>query len=207
MKRLLTILVLIMLIISFFQIANMYALYKEQLQSDYSSLLGIWAIKVNGIDISSGEQNLTFSMTEDNLQYIDSENIKDGKLAPSRQACFEIIIDPTNTDVSILYNLNIGLNTITNVGINLVRIENYFQKDGETEVITNDNIVQTGDINQQAIIPISKINDGYLNHVKLYFEWTNNEENNEADSALGVTENAKLTIPLSINLKQYVPDM
>ena len=65
MKKLLTILVLIMLIVSFFQIANMYALYKEQLQSDYSSLLGVWAIKVNGIDISSGEENLTFTMTED----------------------------------------------------------------------------------------------------------------------------------------------
>ena len=41
MKKLLTILLLIMLIISFFQIANMYALYKEQLQGDYKNLLGV----------------------------------------------------------------------------------------------------------------------------------------------------------------------
>ena len=35
MKKLLTILVLITLIISFFQITSMYALYKEQLQGEY----------------------------------------------------------------------------------------------------------------------------------------------------------------------------
>ena len=38
MKKLLTILLLIMLIISFFQIANMYALYKEELQGEYTNL-------------------------------------------------------------------------------------------------------------------------------------------------------------------------
>ena len=206
MKKLLTILVLIMLIVSLFQIANMYALYKEQLQSDYSSLLGVWAIKVNGIDISSGEENLTFTMTEDNLQYLNSVNIKDGKIAPSGQACFEIVIDPTNTDVSILYCLNIGLDTITSANMNLVRVENYFQKDGETETVTNET-VNTGTQDHTAVIPIGKITENYLNHIKLYFEWTNVEDNNEADSALGTTENAKISVPLNINLKQYTGEV
>ena len=47
MKKLLTILLLIMLIISLLQIANMYALYKQENQGDYSNLLGVWSIKVN----------------------------------------------------------------------------------------------------------------------------------------------------------------
>lgn len=202
MKKLLTILVLIMLIISFFQIASMYALYKEQLSGDYTNLLGVWAIKVNGIDISSGGQNLTFTMTEDNLEYIASDNVKDGKIAPGGQACFEIIIDPTNTDVSILYTLNIKLSEITDAKMNLVRIENYFQKQGETNQITNETIY-TGQELHKAVIPIGKINEQYLNHVKLYFEWTNIEDRNELDSLLGTTENAKISVPLEINLKQY----
>lgn len=202
MKKLLTILVLIMLIISFFQIASMYALYKEQLQGDYTNLLGVWSIKVNGVDISSGEQNLTFTMTEDNLQYVESANVKDGKIAPGRQACFEIIIDPTNTDVSILYTLNIKLNEITNAKMSLIRVENYFKKQDGTEQITNET-VYTGQVLHKAVIPINKINENYANHVKLYFEWTNLEANNEADSVLGMTESAKINIPLEINLKQY----
>ena len=202
MKKLLTILVLIMLIITFFQIANMYALYKEQLQSDYTNLLGVWAIKVNGVDISSGEENLTFTMTEDNLQYMPSNSVKDGKIAPGRQACFEIIIDPTNTDVSILYTLKIKLSEITEAKMSLVQVENYFQQDGSTDEVTNET-VYTGTESHTAVIPIGKINEKYINHIKLYFEWSNLEENNESDSALGATDSAKLSVPLEINLKQY----
>lgn len=205
MKKLLTILVLIMLIISLFQIANMYALYKDQLQSNYANLLGVWAIKVNGVDISSGGQNLTFTMTEDDLQYMSFANVKDGKMAPGRQACFEIVIDPTNTDVSILYTLNIKLSEVTTAELKLVNVENYFQKEGKTDV-TNET-VYTGQESHEAVIPIGIINDQYLNHIKLYFEWTNLEANNEADSTLGGTENAKISIPLEINLKQYMGEV
>lgn len=202
MKKLLTILLLIMLIISFFQIANMYALYKEQLQGDYKNLLGVWAIKVNGVDISSGGKNLTFTMTEDNLQYMDSSTVKDNKMAPGRQACFEITVDPTDTDVSILYTLNIKLSEIEEAKMTLVKVENYFQKEDSTEQITNET-VYTGEESHKAVIPIGKINEKYINHIKLYFEWTNVEANNESDSTLGTTESAKISVPLEINLKQY----
>ena len=166
MKKLLTILLLIMLIISFFQIANTYALYKEQLQGNYTNLLGVWAIKVNGVDISSGGENLTFDMSENNLTYIDSQLIKNGKIAPGGQACFEIAIDPSDTDVSILYTLSIKLSLATiKVGddnsqsvapsMKLVKIENYFQKDGEAEKVTNET-AQMGEETETALIPIEK---------------------------------------------------
>ncbi len=208
MKNLLRILVCIMLIITLFQIANMYALYKEQLQGDYTSLLGIWAIKVNGTDISSGEENLTFNMTEDNLTYVDSEHVKSQKLAPGSQAYFEIIIDAENTDVAVLYTLHIQLEEVTEAKLKLVNVENYFEKPGETEQITNQ-VVYTNNENHEheAVIPLDKINDKYLNHIRLYFEWENIEENNEADSALGQTENANISIPLEINLKQYTGEV
>lgn len=204
MKKLLTVLVLIMLIISLFQIANMYALYKDQLQGDYTNLLGVWAIKVNGVDISNGGENATFTMTEDNLTYIDSARVKSQKIAPGTQAYFDILIDPTNTDVSILYTLNLKLDDVKTAKMNLVKVENYFKKDGGTEQITNTEInTVLAEHQQQAVIPISKINDKYLNYVRLYFEWTNVEENNATDSELGQTENAKISIPLEINFKQY----
>ena len=204
MKKLLTVLVLIMLIISLFQIANMYALYKDQLQGDYTNLLGVWAIKVNGVDISNGGENATFTMTEDNLTYIDSARVKSQKIAPGTQAYFDILIDPTNTDVSILYTLNLKLDDVKTAKMNLVKVENYFKKDGGTEQITNTEInTVLAEHQHQAVIPISKINDKYLTYVRLYFEWTNVEENNATDSELGQTENSKISIPLEINFKQY----
>lgn len=208
MKKLLRILVLIMLIITLFQIANMYALYKDQLEGEYTSLLGVWAIKVNETDVSSGEENLTFNMTEDNLTYVNSDHVKSQKLAPGAQAYFEIIIDPTNTDVSVLYTLHIKLEDVTEAKLKLVNIENYFQKPGETEQLTNDEVYTDSEINEhEAIIPLARINDQYLNHIRLYFEWENVEENNASDSALGQTENAKINIPLEMNLKQYTGEV
>ena len=208
MKKLLRILVLIMLIITLFQIANMYALYKDQLEGDYTSLLGAWSIKVNETDISSGEENLTFNMTEDNLTYLDSDRVKSQKMAPGTQAYFEIIIDPTNTDVSILYTLNIKLDEVAEAKLKLVNVENYFQKPGEADQVTNEDVYTANEAHEhEAIIPVAKINDKYLNHIRLYFEWENVEENNESDSELGQTEDAKINIPLEINLKQYTGEV
>ena len=207
MKKLLTILVLIMLIISLLQIANMYALYKQENQGDYSNLLGVWSIKVNGSDISSGDQNLTFNMTEDNLIYLDSAHVKSQKMAPGTQAYFEIIIDPTNTDVSVIYQLDMQFEQLT-TKMKLVKVENWFQKSGNEGKIENTDIsTNLASNTYKAVIPISKINDKYLNHVKLYFEWINDENNNAVDSEIGQTENAKISVPLKINLKQYTGEV
>jgi len=108
MKKLLTILLLIMLIISVFQITNMYALYKEKIQGDYSTLLGLWTIKINETDITSSGQVETFNIADGQLQYLESEYIEAGKIAPDGQAYFDFVIDPSNTDVSIVYQVDLG---------------------------------------------------------------------------------------------------
>lgn len=188
MKKLLTILFLIMLIISFFQITSMYALYREQLESDYTTLLGVWSIKVNEADISSGEQNLVFNISDDQLQYADSEYIQAGKIAPGGKAYFDIVIDPTNTDVAIVYQLDLEHIDIANAQIKLLGVENYFKKEGTTD-ITNTEVYQDGNL-YRAVIPVDKITQGYKNHLKLNFEWVNEDVNSTTDSILADIENA-----------------
>lgn len=128
MKKLLTILVLIMLIISFFQITSMYALYKEQIQGEYSTLLGAWKIKVNTKDITSSGQIETFTISNSQLGYEASQYIQADKIAPEGQAYFDIEIDPTNTDVSIVYELNMESVDIPNLQIDLIEVDNYLKK-------------------------------------------------------------------------------
>ena len=184
MKKLLTILVLIMLIISFFQITSMYALYKEQLQGEYNTLLGAWEIKVNGTDVTTSGQVETFTISEDSqLEYLSSEYIQAGKIAPNGQAYFDIVIDPSNTDVSIVYEIDIDTKAIssTNTDVELVDAiefvsgENYFERqseDGETEQATNDISYKDGNT-YTSVIPIDKITQGYKNYIRLYFRWKN----------------------------------
>ena len=90
----------------------------------------------------------------------------------------------------------------------LVKVENWFQKSDNEEKIENTDIsTNLASNTYKAVIPISKINDKYLNHVKLYFEWINDENNNAVDSEIGQTENAKISVPLKINLKQYTGEV
>lgn len=221
MKKLLTILLLIMLIISLFRISSMYALYKEKIQGEYSTLLGAWTIKVNETDITSSGQVETFTISENQLGYVDSEYIQAGKIAPEGQAYFDIVIDPTNTDVSIMYTIDVSKNAKSSTdatveltdAIELINGENYFGQgtDGQTNKVVNDTVVRNEN-SYTSIIPIDKINGNYKNYIRLYLKWSNVvkdeiEINNSADSALGEKENQKLTIPIEINLKQYMGEV
>ena len=240
MKKLLTIIFLIMLIISFFQITSMYALYKEELESDYSTLLGVWKIKVNETDVVTADgQTSTFTISDDNIGYVGSTHVLENKIAPGEQAYIDIEIDPADTDVSIVYKIDMAETAdiyvenisyfdfgiyptycdegtpVASATIELVRIENYFQKEvaeGETaEPITNEEVHQNGNL-YTGVIPVSRIREGYKNYIRLYFEWINVkandvETNNETDTSIGEIENAKVTLPISINLKQYTGEV
>ena len=218
MKKLLTILVLIMLIISFFQITSMYALYREQLYGEYSSLLGAWEIKVNGTDITTSGQTEKFTISKENqLGYIISDYIQAGKIAPDGQAYFDIVIDPSNTDVSIVYQIDVGTTAPGSNGepgstanIQLVSASNNFKLDPTDEEETATTNQQTDFLDGNSytgIIHIDDILQGYKNCVRLQFKWVNVEANNATDEALGVTENAKISVPVQINLKQYTGEV
>lgn len=217
MKKLLTILVLIMLIISFFQITRMYALYKEQIQGEYNTLLGAWEIKVNEIDVTTSGQVETFTIANNQLGYVDSEYIQAGKIAPNGQAYFDIVIDPSNTDVSIVYTINIDTKAISSTNTDLeladaiefISGENYFGQgdDGQTNKTPNVTFAQNGNT-YTSVVPIDMITQGYKNYIRLYFKWKNvtgvdTEPNNALDTTLGETDGGKITIPLEINLRQY----
>lgn len=212
MKKLLTILVLIMLIISFFQITSMYALYKEQIQGEYRTLLGAWEIKVNEKDVTTSGQVEIFTISDNQLEYLDSEYIQAGKIAPTGSAYFDIVIDPTNTDVSVLYEIDIDTDAIssTNTDIELQnaitfsKAENYFEKkdaiNGQIEQTENTVSKKSGN-KYMSVIPVEKIREKNKNYIRLYFTWENveklenvngetiyTEPNNELDSILGTTQ-------------------
>lgn len=217
MKKLLTILVLIMLIISFFQITSMYALYREQLYGEYSSLLGAWEIKVNGTDITTSGQVEEFAISDSQLGYITSDYIQAGKIAPDGQAYFDIVIDPSNTDVSIVYQIDVGTTAIGSNGepasianIQLVSASNNFKLDPADENETATTNQQTDYMNGNSYTGIIHIDDilaGYKNCVRLQFKWVNVEANNTTDETLGETENATIAVPVQINLKQYTGEV
>lgn len=110
MKKLLSILLVIMLIITFIQIRDMYALYKEDLSGEYSTSLGKWNVKINGINIASPGQVVEFDITDKNMGYIDGDFKSTGAqvIAPNTEAFFDLLFDTTNTQVAVKYVVEVG---------------------------------------------------------------------------------------------------
>lgn len=144
MKKILSILLVIMLIITFVQIRNMYALYKDELSGEYETSLGKWNVKVNGTDIVSPGNVINFNMYDQNVRYDEESGyILAGTnvVAPGTEAFFDILIDTQGTEVAVKYEIEIG-NTIedTATGKTLVgQISSYKLIDYTTKEYIVDN--------------------------------------------------------------------
>ena len=204
MKKILTIFLLIMIIVSLYQITNMYALYKTEKEGEFTTQLGVWSIKVNGTDISSGEQNISIVLGEDAFKSVSTENVAEGKIAPDAEMYVDFEIDSSNTDVPVIYNFELKNDEELNADIRLSRVENYFQKSGDEIKVANTQISSNGNIHT-GVIPLDKINEGYINKVRCYYIWqeNNSELGNQADSELGSQEELTWSASIDVNLKQY----
>ena len=110
MKKLLSILLIIMLIISFIQIRNTYALYKDEISGEYSTSLGIWKVNVNGISIINPGDVVTFNIPEKNIWYINNDfKTTDAQvILPNTEAYLDILLDTSETQVDVKYEIEIG---------------------------------------------------------------------------------------------------
>lgn len=190
-KVLLMRLTLIMLVITIYVISTTYALFQSQIKGSVVKNVGKWSIKINGADVLKG------TSAEFNMQQfvVDAnENTKPGKMAPGTTGLFELSIDPTDTQISVRYDISIVLDEITNDKVQLISVE----KD------STNNIVKTAENTYTGIIPLEEIEKGAIDLVKIKFCWENDERNNMVDSEIGTIINSKIQIPVKVNITQYL---
>ena len=199
MKKIVSIALLIMLIISFYQINSMYALYNTKIENEIEQQIGRFNIKIN--DNASQEITLT------------DEYIKD---APGKRMYFEIILDPSDTDVSIKYQCMVATVVSVdnkNININLQGIEESYVKDSGEVLNTTleqysylkeyEKLHSNKDNVYQCIFPLKLINEGWKKSLKIYFNWINDEEQNENDTQIGTNLDANIEIPVTMTFEQY----
>ena len=190
-KVLLMRLTLIMLVITIYVISTTYALFQSQIKGSVVKNVGKWSIKINGADVLKGTSE------EFNMQQFvvdENENTKPGKMAPGTTGLFELSIDPTDTQISVRYDISIVLDEITNDKVQLISVE----KD------STNNIVKTAENTYTGIIPLEEIEKGAIDLVKIKFCWENDERNNMVDSEIGTIINSKIQIPVKVNITQYL---
>ena len=187
-KKLLYLIFSIFALLTVYEIINTYGLLETKNKMSVNPSIAKWNVLINGTDIKTGEN---FSVNSVNLS--DSVNVLNGKIAPGAFGYFDIEIDPTNTDTSIIYSITFDFSLLSNSFI-IDKIE-------ET---TSGNLIRTGSSTYSKVITLDEIKENAKNNVRVYIKWENNEENNEIDSQIGLTKDNDINIPVSMSAMQYL---
>ncbi len=167
-----------------------YSLFESQRTNTSELEIAKWEIKVNNDLLSGGESTFTIN----NFVWTTSQYVKPGKAAPGLSGYFDIVIDPNDTDTSIRYDITFDFSNLDS---------NQFQIT-EIKEIDDKSIVRTGEYTYSNIILLEDIDDGETNTIRVYIEWVNDEDNNEKDSELGTVLNNQISIPVSVDVTQYI---
>jgi len=191
-KNKLIILIIIVLIFLISQLVITYSKYVNDAYGEAKEKIGQWVIKVNDTDITT--TNNVFSI--DNIIWEEDPNVKEGKVAPGMCGHFDIVIDPSGTDVSIKYSMTIDVSSLSqqNCGIGITSI---------IELGGNE-LIQTGENTYTGIINLDEIKQNTTNTIRVNVEWQDIEENNKQDYILASNYGTNIEIPIEVDVIQYL---
>ena len=191
-KKFLILMCICLILVLIYKIIQTYALFQSEIQGNVEFTNGTWKIKVNGTEISKG-RDVKFAI--DCITKTESEHIKPGKLAPGLSGSFEIEIDPTDTDVSIRYDIILNQENLINSNLKIKSIE---------EVEKGNKLIKTAENNYTGIISLEDINAKVKNRIKVEIEWCDNTGDDESDTKLASKMNSQLEIPVEVRVSQYL---
>lgn len=191
MKRVFYIASLVLGIIIIVGILYSFSLLESKTTKVVQSDLGKWVIKVNNVDVTANAVDFQIN----SINYDTNANVKSGKLAPGLGGYFDIAIDPTNTEVSVRYDITFDYTLLQETGTSLA-ISSISELSGK-------NLIQTGENTYTGVITLSEISNNKIDTIRANINWPNIEQNNEQDYELGKTEDSTLSIPVNVLLTQY----
>ena len=188
MKRYLIIVVLLLFFGIFFAVGTL-GLFETSANMLVTANLANWSIKINNI----GAENISTSFNVNNFVVTTNDNVASNLFAPGSSAYFDIDLDASNTQVSVMYDITFDFSNITNSAIVIDEIE---------EVNGND-FSQIGFNTYAGIIPLSDMANNASRTFRVYLVWNDEVNNGENDYNLGNATNRTLSIPVSIHAIQY----
>lgn len=203
--RILQILCIISLLITFISIQRTYARYFEKVDTTYDAHIKRWLIKVNDYVI---HEESTLNEVVQPVIVEDANMNSNNTLVPGRTGYFDLVIDFTYVDLAFEYDFSIEqLNTTKLADF---EIYGYEIVDGENSVVT-----ETKEI-KGIIDPTTEVNNAgeKKREVKVLFRWNDGDGssmNNKADTEFkGETSTDEqeihtlLKYRATLNFKQYI---
>ena len=203
-KRIKIILILLILSVTLSFMSHTYSRYVVDTTSNIEVSFAKWQVLVNETDITDGTTtNLEITPTIE-----ASNNVKENTIAPSSKGYFDIVVNPTNIEVSFDYKVTLKLlnENMPDILISKYAILSDTYKEGDT--------VTTTDITNNEITGTLTYDNKTENFIfkpftiRVYFEWfegTNELMNDETDTTIGkdaATNGTKLQIEAALSFSQ-----
>lgn len=182
MKKWSVIIGICLLMITMIMITNSYALFETDAVASKNIDIGKWNILLNQTDISLAK---TINITD--FAYSKTEHTEDNYFAPGRKLSFDINIDVSNTEVSVIYDIIVDDSALEDHPNIILK---FYDEDTHEEITSNET---TG------VILLS--DSSRIKHLKMILDWQDEALYDEEDTSLiGST----LEFGLQANFKQYI---
>ena len=185
MKKKLWMFFFFLALITTYLIVDTYALLESKGSGSFDVPVGQWHITLNDINILE-----TNEISLSDLVYAPNANVEPGYFAPGVSASYEIVIDPSGTDVAIRYDLAIDPSAVSTH-------PNVIFKASSDTITSSD-----GGLTYSGFISLEEIEDGDLITIQIIFNWEQISAYDQLDSTL-MGEDATLAIPITIAFSQY----
>ncbi len=167
-----------------------YSRYISSASTTPTAKVAKWIVKVNDTDITS---NSAKTITAPAITWEQSNYIDDNVIAPSRKGTFELKIDPSGSQVAILYTLKIdekAFSQYPQIKIESVKVGEEVLSKGEDGLYS-------------STITLDEVKKNTVKTVKVTLTWNEDTQYNTADTTIGNTI-TNFDIPIEITVQQYL---
>ena len=147
----------LLILILFIAIPTTFSRYTITAEGETSVSIANWQIAINGV-------NLSHTTTLNNKIDLIYDNKQNGIILPGETGYFDIVIDPTGTEVSIEYEITIDL---SNMPQNMI-LTGYTLNAGEMTNVPNNNTFT----NEIHLSNQSKLDESNKQTYRVYWQWT-----------------------------------
>ena len=191
--------VLTLLGLSLSIMSSTYSRYVADTTGDIAMAFAKWQILVNNSDITNETStSITIEPT-----ILEDENVAQNKLAPTSSGYFDILIDPSNVQVSFNYKIEI----IKDEDIPDLIIDKYAIIDNNTSETDESEIIYNDILNNEINDSFSLDEDNFEPFtIRVFFEWYDEEDNtmsDDADTNL-ITNKENFNITANITFEQKI---
>ena len=186
-KRVLSVLCVISIIITISTICFTYSKYADEATGVVESNVARWNIKLNNTDITDGS---VYNFVINNIAISGNQNVASGKIAPGLTGYFDINIDPSDTDVSVKYEITIDPENFEDSNIHV----------SDVYEVGNNTLIRTGEYSYTGVILLADVQNNVQNTVRIEIEWDSISVEDESDYEYALSLDNVLELPISVNV-------